>query len=48
MIADNLIYFAIAVFILIVIGLTLTILEFRYGTPQQQSRENRPKPAGRG
>lgn len=45
MIAENLIYFAVPVFVLMVVGLVLTILEFRYGNPraQQQAAEKRPE-----
>ncbi len=45
MIADNLIYFAVFVFVLMVIGLVLTLLEFRYGNPraQQQAAEKKPE-----
>ena len=38
MIAENMIYFAIAVFILLIIGLGLTYLEFRYGNPRRQQK----------
>ncbi len=38
MIADNLIYFAVFVFVLMVIGLVLTMLEFSYGRPRAQQR----------
>lgn len=34
---ENLIYFALAVFVLMLIGLGLTILEFRKGQVQQQA-----------
>ena len=36
MIAENMIYFAIGVFVLMVIGLVLTYVEFRYGNPRKQ------------
>jgi hypothetical protein len=36
MIADDLILYAISVFVLMAIGLGLTILEFRYGEPKRQ------------
>ena len=36
MIADNMIYFAIFVFVMMIIGLVLTVLEFRYGNPKRQ------------
>jgi|MDSW01.3.fsa_nt_gb hypothetical protein len=39
MIADNLIIYAICVFILMIIGLVLTFLEFRYGEPNQQQKQ---------
>jgi len=47
MIADNMIYFAIFVFVMMVIGLVLTVLEFRYGNPkrQQELAEKRPETA---
>jgi len=38
MIADNLIYFAIFVFIMMIIGLVLTAVEFRYGNPRAQQK----------
>lgn len=37
MIADNLIYFALGAFVLMLIGLALTVIEFRYGKPRQQA-----------
>ena len=45
MIVDNLIYFAIFVFVMMVVGLLLTVLEFRYGKPsaQQEAAEKRPE-----
>lgn len=39
MIADNILYIAIFVFVTMVIGLVLTVMEFRYGSPRQQQRE---------
>jgi hypothetical protein len=36
MIADDLLLYAVCVFVLLAIGLTLTILEFRYGEPKRQ------------
>ncbi len=36
MISDNLLYLAIFVFVMMIIGLVLTFLEFRYGEPKQQ------------
>jgi hypothetical protein len=42
MIVDNLLYFAIFVFVIMFIGLILTFMEFRYGKPkQQQERADR-------
>jgi phosphotransferase system glucose/maltose/N-acetylglucosamine-specific IIC component len=48
MIADNLIYIAIFVFIIMFIGLVLTFMEFRYGNPkrQQERAEKNPDSAG--
>jgi hypothetical protein len=45
MIVENLLYFAIAVFILMLIGLVLTVMEFRYGKPrrQQEIAEKHPE-----
>jgi hypothetical protein len=50
MIADNLIYIAMLVFLVMVIGIVLTVLEFRYGEPkrQQERAENDPSSAGGG
>ncbi|UCH41862.1 MAG: hypothetical protein JSU67_09430 [Gammaproteobacteria bacterium] len=45
MIADNLIYYAIFVFIMMVIGLVLTVLEFRHGKPRRQQEEAEKNPA---
>jgi len=36
MITDNLLYIAIFVFVIMFIGIVLTILEFRYGEPKRQ------------
>lgn len=36
MIAENMIYIAIFVFVVMVIGLVLTYMEFRYGEPKRQ------------
>jgi hypothetical protein len=44
MIADDLIILAIGVFVLLIIGLSLTVLEFRYGEPKQQ-QENAERDA---
>ncbi|MFT4650607.1 MAG: uncharacterized membrane protein YhaH (DUF805 family) [Polaribacter sp.] len=48
MIADNLLYVAIFVFIIMFIGLVLTFMEFRYGKPKQQQEraEKNPDSAG--
>ncbi|MFT4606476.1 MAG: phosphotransferase system glucose/maltose/N-acetylglucosamine-specific IIC component [Urechidicola sp.] len=48
MIADNLLYIAIFVFIIMFIGLVLTFLEFHYGKPkrQQELAEKNPEAAG--
>jgi hypothetical protein len=43
MIASNLLYIAILVFALMLIGLVLTALEFRYGAPHRQEEEARKK-----
>ncbi|MFA9418821.1 MAG: hypothetical protein ACERLB_01620 [Gammaproteobacteria bacterium] len=50
MIADNMIYIAIFVFIVMVIGLGLTFMEFRYGEPkrQQERAERDPSSVGGG
>ena len=44
MIVDNLLYFAIFVFIMLVIGLALTVLEFRHGAPKKQQLEAEKNP----
>ena len=36
MIADNLIYYAMFVFAVLIVGLVLTVIEFRYGEPKRQ------------
>jgi hypothetical protein len=41
MIASNLLYIAILVFVLMLIGLVLTALEFRHGAPHRQEEEAR-------
>jgi hypothetical protein len=48
MIADNLLYIAIFVFVIMFIGLVLTFMEFRYGNPkrQQERAEKNPDSAG--
>ena len=50
MIADNMIYIAIFVFVVMVIGLVLTFMEFRYGEPkrQQERAERDPSSVGGG
>jgi hypothetical protein len=45
MIADNLIYWAVFVFIVLVIGLVLTVLEFRHGEPRRQQEAADKNPA---
>jgi hypothetical protein len=44
MIAENLIYFAMFVFLMMMIGMVLTVLEFRQGSPrrQQEAADNDP------
>lgn len=44
MIVDNLIYFAIFVFVMMIVGLVLTVREFRYGNPKQQQEEAEKNP----
>ena len=39
MIQENLLLIAIAVFVTMMIGLVLTVLEFRYGEPKRQDEE---------
>jgi hypothetical protein len=39
MIQDNLLFIAIAVFVIMSIGLILTIVEFKYGQPKRQVDE---------
>ena len=36
MIQENLLFIAIAVFIFMLIGIILTVIEFRYGAPHRQ------------
>ena len=43
MIADHLVFYAIAVFILMAIGLIFTILEFRNMPTEKQQDEGSPK-----
>jgi hypothetical protein len=42
MIQENLLLIAIAVFVMMSIGLVLTILEFKYGEAKRQVDENIP------
>ena len=42
MIQENLLFIAIAVFVLMSIGLILTIIEFKYGEPKRQDEEQIP------
>ena len=44
MIANNLIYFAVFVFVMLIVGLVLTVLEFRHGQPKQQQVEAERNP----
>ena len=39
MISDNLLPIAIFVFVIMMVGLVLTIMEFRYGAPKRQQDE---------
>ena len=39
MIQDNLLFIAIAVFVFMLIGLVLTVVEFKYGAPKRQAEE---------
>jgi len=43
MIESNLLYIAILVFVLMLIGLVLTALEFRHGAPHRQEEEAQKK-----
>ena len=40
MIQENLLFIAVAVFVFMLIGLILTVIEFRYGAPKRQVEEN--------
>jgi len=42
MIQENLLLIAIAVFVLMLIGLILTTLEFKHGEPKRQVEEQTP------
>ena len=44
MIVENLIYFAIGAFVLMLVGLVLTVVEFRYGRPRQQQKHAEKHP----
>ena len=44
MIVDNILYFAIFVFVMMIIGLVLTVMEFRFGNPKQQQQEAERNP----
>ena len=43
MIADNLIYYATFVFSMLVVGLVLTVIEFRFGDPKRQQQATAKK-----
>lgn len=45
MIAENLIYFAMFVFLMMMIGMVLTVLEFRQGSPRRQQEAAEKDPA---
>ena len=38
MIVDNLIYYAAFIFSMLIVGLVLTVIEFRYGEPKRQQQ----------
>ena len=42
MIQENLLLIAIAVFVIMMVGLILTVLEFKYGEPNRQDKEQIP------
>lgn len=44
--SNTLVYYAIGVFLLMLIGLVLTVLEFKYGAPKKQSEDNEKKQNG--
>ena len=46
MISENLLPIAIFVFVIMMIGLVLTIMEFRYGAPKRQQDEANSKVDG--
>ncbi|MFT5502922.1 MAG: pilus assembly protein TadC [Gammaproteobacteria bacterium] len=48
MIAENLIYIAFFVFIIMAIGLVLTFIEFRYGEPKRQQERAALNPGSAG
>lgn len=39
---ENLLYIAIAVFVLMLIGLVLTVIELNYGEPKRQEQKQVP------
>lgn len=41
---ENLIFIAITVFFLMIVGLVLTALEFRFGEPHRQEQEKKRNP----
>lgn len=43
MIQDNLLFIAIAVFVLMLVGLILTVVELNYGAPKRQAEEQRTR-----
>ena len=48
MIQHDLLFIAIAVFVFMLIGLILTVVEFRYGSPKRQVEEQiKPEYPGR-
>ena len=44
---ENLIFIAITVFFLMIVGLVLTALEFRFGEPHRQEQEKKHNPHSR-
>ena len=42
MIQENLLLIAIAVFVIMMVGLILTVLEFKHGAPRRQVEEQIP------
>ncbi len=43
MIQENLLFIAIAVFVLMLVGLILTVVELHYGAPKRQTEERRTR-----